>query len=78
MIRNYLRGPVRTWMGFTIGTVQRTWTDPVPMAAQLLDHSEPEYRPLDGMMQHMQADQPRVQVAIIHSRVTWHQLKAII
>jgi hypothetical protein len=39
------------------------------VARQFLDHSEPEDRPFRGVMQHVQPDQTRVQVAVGGSSV---------
>src|SRR5579863_3011938 len=44
--------------------IQAPRTDAVSVTRQLLDHSQTEDRTLHGVVEHMEADQARVQIAV--------------
>ncbi len=63
----------RTQVAFLLQTmeqwIQASRTDSVAVPAQLFDHSQPEDRFLDGMMEHMKADQSRIQIAVCREAI---------
>src|SRR4051794_38890349 len=48
--------------------IQRPGTDPVPVAREFFRHPQAEDRLLHSVMQHVQTDRARVQVAVIELR----------
>ena len=44
--------------------IQAAWTDTITVARQFLDHAQPENGAFDRVVEHMEADQTGVEVAI--------------